>query len=218
MSKTSLARAKIINIDKTSADVDCLFNPKEYTFSKQNQWAPSKTSGADIPQMEFTSGKPATLQMQLFFDTYINGSDVRAHTDNLWEMMMVVDRLKDPKTQKSRPPKVRFMWGETWVFDAAITSIKQKFTLFLDNGIPVRAMVDVTFQQLVDTNRLRSQNPTSGGVGGERVWTVNPGDTLAWIAYQEYGDPNQWRRIAEANRLSDVRRLSPGTVLVIPNV
>jgi nucleoid-associated protein YgaU len=81
----------------------------------------------------------------------------------------------------------------------------------------VRATLDVAFQQIKDENLFPKQNPTSGGVGGERVWTVKEGDTLAWIAYSEYGDSGQWRLIADANHLLRVRALRPGTVLEIPN-
>jgi nucleoid-associated protein YgaU len=49
------------------------------------------------------------------------------------------------------------------------------------------------------------------------VGTVAAGDTLGWIAYQEYGDSSRWRLIADANRLQTVRRLVPGSVLVVPN-
>ncbi|MBV9280403.1 MAG: LysM peptidoglycan-binding domain-containing protein, partial [Chloroflexi bacterium] len=141
----------------------------------------------------------------------------REYTDAIWELMLVDDRLKDPKSKKSRPPRVRFQWGSAWSFDAVITHISQTFTLFAWNGTPVRAMLDVTFQQIKDERLFPSQNPTSGGVGGERVWTVQEGDTLAWIAYSEYGDPTKWRPIADANRLTNVRRLRPGSVLEIPN-
>ena len=82
----------------------------------------------------------------------------------------------------------------------------------------MRATLDVNFQQIKDSKQLRPQNPTSGGEGGEREWVVSTGDTLAWIAYKMYGDSTQWRRIAEFNRLLNVRRLAPGTKLVIPNV
>jgi nucleoid-associated protein YgaU len=171
-----------------------------------------------MPQLEFGGGQPATLQMQLFFDTYAAGEDVRKkYTDAIWQLMMVDPKLKDGKTKKSRPPKVRFQWGSAWTFDAVITSITQKFTLFNSHGTPVRATLDITFQQIKDESLFPKQNPTSGGVGGERVWIVNEGDTLAWIAYKEYGDSSQWRRIADANRLTQVRRLTPGTVLEIPN-
>ena len=49
------------------------------------------------------------------------------------------------------------------------------------------------------------------------MWTVGAGDTLAWIAYKEYGDSTRWRLIADANRLANVRNLSPGAKLIIPN-
>lgn len=215
---TSLSHAKIINLDGGGAAVECLFNPKEYSFSKHNTWSAGQTKGHNMPQLEFGGGQPATLQMQLFFDTYAAGKDVRKkYTNAIWNLMMVDPSLMDPKTKKSRPPKVRFQWGSAWSFDAVITSISQKFTLFLPDGTPVRATLDVAFQQIKDEALLPKQNPTSGGVGGERVWVVNEGDTLAWIAFKEYGDSTVWRRIADANRLTRVRRLVPGTVLEIPN-
>jgi len=218
MDGASLAHAKIINLDGGGSPIECMFNPKEYSFSKRNQWTLGKSKGSNMPQLEFGGGQPATLQMQLFFDTYAGGKDVRKeYTDSIWQLMMVDQALKDPKNKKGRPPKVRFQWGSAWSFDAVITSVNQKFTLFLSDGTPVRATLDVTFQQIKDAALFPPQNPTSGGVGGERVWIVNAGDTLAWIAYREYGDSNQWRRIADANRLTQVRRLVPGTVLEIPN-
>jgi len=218
MESASLTHAKIINLDGGGSPIECMFNPKEYSFSKRNQWTAGKSKGSNMPQLEFGGGQPATLQMQLFFDAYAAGKDVRKeYTDSIWQLMMVDQKLKDPKNKKGRPPKVRFQWGSAWTFDAVITSISQKFTLFDVHGTPVRATLDVTFQQIKDESLLPKQNPTSGGVGGERVWVVNEGDTLAWIAFKEYGDPNQWRRIADANRLTRVPRLTPGTVLEIPN-
>lgn len=218
MHQTNLAKAMIINLD-SGERITCLFNPNAYTYSKENEWVHGAGAGQNMPRLEFSHGRPATLQMQLFFDTYAKGEDVRAaHTEAIWNLMLVDPALKDPKTQKSRPPRVRFQWGQAWTFDAVITSITQRFTMFLGNGTPVRATLDVSFQQAKDPADLPAQNPTSGGDGGERAWTVSSGDTLAWIAFKTYGDATKWRPIAEANSLSNVRRLAPGTVLVIPNV
>ncbi|MEN9938470.1 MAG: hypothetical protein RLZZ387_5049 [Chloroflexota bacterium] len=214
---STLSKAVIINLDKSGKRVECMFNPSEYTFTKSNSWESGNTFGADIPLIDFKGGQPATLSMDLFFDTSIDRKDVRKYTDKLWELMMVDKSLEDPKTKKARPPMVRFQWGKSWTFDAVITSISQNFTLFLSDGTPVRAKLGVTFQQIKDSKKLKPQNPTSGGTGGERTWTVDRGDSLAWIAYKAYGDSTQWRRIADANRLMNVRRLAPGTVLVIPN-
>jgi nucleoid-associated protein YgaU len=162
--------------------------------------------------------------MELFFDTYANkngsakAKDVRKeYTEKIWKLMFVDERLKDPKSKKARPPRVRFQWGSTWSFNAVITQLSQKFTLFDVDGTPLRATLTVNFQQEKDEALLPPQNPTSGGVGGERFWTVEEGDTLGWIAYKELGQTSLWRVIAEANGLEDVRDLRPGTVLLIPN-
>jgi len=214
----SLTKAVIINLESGNR-VECMFNPQEYTFAKSNSWKAGSRSGANMPKLEFGSGQPATLSLQLFFDSYAAAKDVRKEfTDALWELMLVDASLKDKKNKKGRPPKVRFQWGAAWSFDAVLTSMTQKFTLFLPDGTPVRATVDVQFQQVKDEKLYPRQNPTSGGAGGERVWTVGEGDTLAWIAYREYGDATLWRPIAEMNRLTELRRLQPGTVLAIPSI
>jgi hypothetical protein len=215
---TSLATATIVNVDKGGNPIKVMFNPKEYAQSKSNSWSQGKNKSTNVPALEFGGGQPTTLTMQLFFDTYEEKADVRKkYTDAIWELMLIDDSLKDKKTKKGRPPTVQFHWGGL-SFVAVITQIKQNFTLFLPDGTPVRATLDVTFQQTKDPKDHPKQNPTSGGIGGERLWTVSEGDTLQWIAFSVYGDATQWRPIADANRLQRVRTLTPGTVLEIPNV
>lgn len=219
---TSLTKAQIVNLD-TRDKVQCLFNPAEYTFTKQNTWTREANGGANVPHLEFGGGQPATLQMQIYFDTYRDArdgkaKDVRKDTDRLWKMMLVSDKNQDRKSHKGRPPKVQFRWGKTWSFDAVLTSMTQKFILFLPDGTPVRAVVDLTFMEVRDTKRLKPQNPTSAGDGGEQVWTVRVGDNLPLIAYAIYGDTGRWPAIAEANRLDRVRDLRPGTVLILPTL
>jgi hypothetical protein len=223
MSSAQLARAVIKTVEGEKVEVECLFRPKEYTFAKTNTWPKDPKAKGDAPVLNFGGGNPATLTMELLFDTYQNArngsssKDVRAeYINKLWAMMSVDKSLKHKKTQKARPPKVQFTWGKAWSFEAVLTSLSVKFTLFLPNGTPVRATANVSFQQVADTKDL-PQNPTSGGIGGERVWTVAPGDRLDRIAHVEYGDTSQWRLIAEANGLDGLRRLVPGSTLVIPN-
>lgn len=49
-----------------------------------------------------------------------------------------------------------------------------------------------------------------------KIWRVKQGDTLKRIAAKEYGNPNLWRRIADANKIDNPRLLKPGMKLVIP--
>lgn len=48
------------------------------------------------------------------------------------------------------------------------------------------------------------------------VHTFIATDTISLLAYRYYGDWTLWRLIAERNSLTDVRKIEPGTELIIP--
>jgi hypothetical protein len=212
--KGSLKPAIIENLS-TNDKVYCMFNPHEYTLTKQNQWEAGQTKGLNVPKVKFKQGGAESLKLQLFFDTYAAGTDVRQHTDLLWKMMMVADDKKNQKNNKSEPPRVAFHWG-SFFFRAVITNITQRFTLFDKDGVPLRTTVDVTFQQVEDPEEHPRQNPTSGGGAPRKTYVVEPEDRLDLIADKVYGDPTQWRLIARENRLLDPLRLRDGQQLVVP--
>ena len=47
-------------------------------------------------------------------------------------------------------------------------------------------------------------------------YTVKPGDNLAKIALQTYGDSYAWKRIADANNITNPNNLEIGKILIIP--
>jgi len=208
-----MPKAFIENVD-TGDKIEVLFNPKEYKISKSNSYQPAKTSGGNIPKLTFQSGQPASMSVQLFFDTYEAKKDVRDYTDKIAALMEV--KIKDEgKGKKLRPPFVKFHWGQSWTFKAVVTQMNQNFTLFQKDGTPVRAIVDLTLQQIEDDKAKPAQNPTSGGDAGRRTHLVAAGETLDLIAAQELGDAGQWRRIADLNRIDNPLKLRPGSLLVL---
>lgn len=210
----SLKPAIIENLS-THDKVYCMFNPNEYTLSKQNQWEAGNTKGVNVPKVKFKQGGAESLKLQLFFDTYAPGSDVRQHTDVLWKMMMVAEDKKNQRNNKSEPPHVAFHWGNFY-FRAVVTNITQKFTLFDKDGVPLRTTVDVTFQQVEDPEQHAGQNPTSGGGAPRKTYTVQAAERLDLIAFKVYEDASQWRLIAHENGLLNPLRLREGQQLIIP--
>lgn len=209
-----MEKAKIKNLD-TDEEIKCLFNPNEYTFSKRNTWTSKQVKGQNVPSLEFGGGDAMTLKMQLFFDTSTTGGDVRTTTNKVWKLMNINTNLTDMTSTKGRPPMVEFQWGATWSFKAVITGISQKFTLFRDNGVPVRATLDVDFLQAKEEGKYPGQNPTTKGNPGYRRRIVREGETIDWIAFDEYGDSAMWRYIADVNNLEDPMNLKPGQLLAI---
>src|SRR2546428_5124874 len=122
----ALEKAILQNVD-TGKDFKVLFNPKEYSVSKSVQWEPHKVPGLDLPEQEFTSGNPAVLSVELFFDTYEEKKGVHEHTDKL-KVLAEVD------ADKHRPPLVMFSWGQM-KFKGVVETLSLRYTMFLSSGV-----------------------------------------------------------------------------------
>lgn len=214
-----LVKATIRNLD-TNEELKCMFNPTKYSFAKTVGWGTKDGQsgrGLNIPPLEFTGGEAATVTLNLFFDTTATGEDVRnVYTNKLWDLALINPDKIDPKKKTGRPPYCMFEWGKSWSFEAVVTSITQTFTMFLEDGTPVRATVDLALKQSRDSGRFPAQNPTSGGIAGHKTHIVEQRETLDLIAAREYGQSRYWRHIAESNAISDPMRVRPGTVLTLP--
>lgn len=219
--RSNLVAARIYESDAGGAplgiEISCLFNPFEYTVSKANQYSERPQNRSDVPRMEFEQAGPQTLQLDLIFDTYAQRQNVGRYTGKLWKLMEAKTRGADQDIKKVEPPYVTFSWG-AFRFVAVITSMTQRYTLFLADGTPVRAQVTVAFTEFKDRGEalLKGQNPTSGGGAQGRIVTVKSRERLDSIASQIYGDAGQWRRIAEHNQIVDPLNLPSGIRLTIP--
>ncbi len=207
--RPNVQKAKIVNLNNQQS-LTCHFNPDTFSLERSLDWkAPPKT-GSDYPELVFSGGQAGDLTMTLLFDTTSSGSDVRDAYTALTDMSKVDQSKKDAKTNKGEPPRCRFEWGRFLTFEAVITKLAEKFLMFKSDGTPLRAEVTVTFKQVAEATS--GQNPTTR-TEPRKIWVVHEGQTLDWIAYQEYGDPAQWRHIAETNDLADPLDIRPGQVL-----
>ena len=205
-----LVKAKINNTD-TGDDLEVCFNPREYTLSKRAPWAEHNIQGLDSPKYEWTSGQAMMLNVELLFDAYeLDGAarNARQWTDKLQEMQLVNGDLH-------RPPILLFLWGKKLNFKCVLKNTSIRFTMFLDDGTPVRAVAACQFMEYVEpTMDLKAKVRHSPDHTKRRI--VKEGDTLSWIAGKEYGNPSEWRIIADANGIDDPMHLTVGRELLIP--
>ncbi|ELZ32518.1 peptidoglycan-binding lysin domain-containing protein [Halogeometricum pallidum JCM 14848] len=211
---TELTKARIEILDKNkrvddAKTVTVTFNPAEYKLVTDVNYRQQNTAGRTTADPQFAGGKPETLSMTLLFDTYERRLDVREEYTNK------LDALLTKSEERHAPPSCRFIWG-TFGFVGHLMSADKTFTMFLPDGTPVRASVGISF-----TGLQLGRDEQKGGGAEEttdqtRTRTVVQGDTLWAISGEEYGDPTEWRRIANANGIEDPKKLRVGTVLVIP--
>ncbi len=203
--------AATITNRNSNTEIKVLFNPTNYQLNEGNQFQEVAVPGRTAPPLQWVRGAGRSLSMQLFFDTYDPiASDVQQGSDVRKQTKQVLDLLQaDPNTHA--PPFCEFSWG-TFSFQGVLQSANQHFTLFNNEGTPVRATVDVTFKELGQARP--QQQRYSADVTKQHV--VRRGDTLSSIANEEYEDSTLWRAIARANNLDDPLSIVPGQVLVIP--
>lgn len=184
-----------------------LFNPTEYSLSKANTIAEAAIPGLGSPILQYVHGNVRTLSMDLFFDTYEEQTDVTTETQKVY-------RLLDIESSTHAPPICELRWGQ-FQFTGVLDNVNGQFTLFLANGRPVRATLNVVFKEYLDVDKLVRVEPTQSADHRKRR-VVKSGDRLDTIAAEEFGDPAKWRLIAQANDMIDPACLRPGQALIIP--
>jgi len=188
------------------------FNPKEWAITHTAEWK-TETTKKSTPPPEFKGPKPASASVEIFLDeSDKDGGDISKTVVKLRKL--VVPEPTSVSGNKPSAPHVLFEWGEAIRFKGYVDSVAVKYTMFRGQGTPIRGTVTVAMKEFPEPTA--KQNPTSGSLPGHRTHRVVAGDTLASIAYTEYGDPGTWRRLAEANGIDDPLRVRDGVVLHVP--
>jgi hypothetical protein len=213
-----------IEVEGVFLPLKVLFNPEQIQISRDG-W--SQQNGQFVGK-----NNPATLTVNLFFDTTLPAStslltnlvseavpsflldgwskyrpeDVRNYTQQIYNLTR--------KQGKNRPPFCKLTWGRGNVLLSRgfLKSVTKSLTHFLEDGTPVRALLNCTFEEILDPElEIRIQNPID-----DPVRTVKRGETLSSMAAEEFNDPALWRLIAEANQMDNPRQLVPGQRLTVP--
>lgn len=218
-----LVKAFFTRKDNPVLVVPCLFNPEQFSVEKSNQFAEVSIPGLSSPLHQFVRGSARTVSLELFFDTYEQKIDVRLFTDRItgWDAGSMNSKLPnaakglmDIDSELHAPPICLFVWG-AFVFQCIIERVSKKFTMFLPEGIPVRATLSVSLKEYREVSvQVKEMDLHSSDL--TRSWIIKQGENLWNIAAKEYGDPADWRLIAEANHIDNPRALEPGRALVIP--
>jgi nucleoid-associated protein YgaU len=225
-----------------SSELVALFNPSEVVYTNQVSWRVDETamSAKTVAnrQTNLQSVEPATLQINLLFDTSegdpndpVTAGWAKSLLPRLsplyflsWEPLasptgVKVTRYTDALAKLThydqelhRPPICQLKWGSWSMFKGVLSSLSRSFTLFLKDGTPVRATAQCTFTEYLASGAARELHSPDV----TKTYTVRPGDTLINLAAALYKDASRWRVIAEANHIDDPRALTPGQVLRIP--
>ena len=218
----ALTKAKLIREGKSEAEaIEVQFNPSEYTISDGATYSDKTIPGLGGPLTQFISGNASTLNLTLYLDTYQppkmigtnldflseGGTDVSIQTKKIINLVNIDGTLH-------RPPKVTFKWGSL-SFQGIVTEVKHSYTMFLSDGKPVRAKLDITFKSIYDIEKDQKKSPFESP-DRTKYRTIREGEQLWNYAYLEYGSAQMWRVIAQANGIMNPLDIYPGQQIKLP--
>lgn len=212
-------KAKIIVMDKNEKEIktiSVLFNPSEYSISSANNIKSQDIKGLDGTSEQFIGGTSQTLNMKLFFDTYTLKTDSRQEYKDVRDYTKEIKGLMAIYSDDHTPPVCAVTWGSLY-FKGYLENLNERFTMFSNEGVPLRAHLDVTFKK-VETVEEFLKGASFQSADRTKARVLKEGEQLWTIASNEYDDPGNWRPVAKANNIDNPRKVKPGTSLIVPSL
>lgn len=202
--------------EDSSREIDFLFNPKDFTFSKNAHIQRGANTGASgTPPPHYNGPGPRSFTVEIFLDRLQDPTiDIVKTVEKMFDLCEPDPSTRNKTDIPMLQPFVKFVWGSFQSKPSHVKQVSAKFSMFLPTGIPLRATCTIQLEEANDDDG--PQNPTSGSKDARASHTVLAGETLASIAYQEFHKASLWRAIASTNGIDDPARVAPGTVLLLP--
>ncbi|MEM1395152.1 MAG: hypothetical protein AAGG00_18035 [Cyanobacteria bacterium P01_H01_bin.150] len=145
-----LSKAKLKAYNGEAPDIELMFNPSEISFSRTNNWEKHTGNRGStlLPKVNFAGVEPYSLELkQIIYDTYETKESVMKYIDILKKGVEAIEGSAD-----KRPPVYKFTWKNEY-FCCVMKSLSYNLTMFMSDGTPVRAIVNISLQE-VDKNNL----------------------------------------------------------------
>lgn len=212
---TEKAVIKIMDGKRKEQEIKVMFNPESYRLSEGASYSEKRILGLDGPVSQFVAGERTTLDMTLFFDTYEpqtpdkpeGGSSVAEKTKKISQLLQIDGELH-------RPPTVKFCWGKLQ-FYGYLANVRANYTMFLSDGTPVRAKLDVSFQSLLNPDDSKRLSPFESP-DRTKARLLHEKEQLWQCAWEEYGDAERWREIAAENDIANPLWIEAGMLIRLP--
>ena len=202
-------------------DYTVFLNPNQISHSfKVNYVKPETAAGAPpppttpanttAPALNVASSEPESLTFDLLLDgTGATGMIVDVDSEIAAISKATYKKLVDKNEKKK---EIEITWGRTVNgFKGFLETFDVTYSLFDKSGKPLRATVKLAFagySSLTDAPRRADNNTTE--------INVDMAQTITNMCKAVYTSPSAYIAVAKSNKLTNVRKLKPGTKLVFP--
>lgn len=217
LSITAYNDAKNITPLDDPKPMSVMINPESFNKKISISYSDKQEQGTIGKIPKFTKIQPNTVDFELLFDKTGVINDVKPGKEGVdEEINHMIDLTISYEGKKHRPRFIRLGWGNL-KFEGCLQSMDISYKLFDPNGLPLRAVVKVSFVGVMeDVLEALTKNPSSPDLTHVRI--VKDGDTLPLLAYEIYGDSKYYIEVANFNELNDFRNLVKGQRINFPPI
>jgi len=187
-----------------------MFNPENWEITGSVSYNKERPSGREANHLRYEGGNGRSLS----FDLTIDGTGASGESR---EVLLDIAKLKAIigfNGDLHETNRLLVVWGSQ-LFSGVYRSLTVKYTLFRPSGIPLRAVVSLSFSEAKEPLAgLKELNLASSDLTHKRL--VRDHDRLDLMCYQIYNESRFYIEVADANDLTTFRKLESGQELVFP--
>ncbi len=194
-------------------------NPESYTHEHTVNYNNQQALGSPGTTLWFKGIPPEKVSFDIYFDA--TGAVKSGGLATFAKQATVQDQIKTFKdvcfTYNGSIHESNYLiisWG-TLVFKCKLTSLNISYTLFKNDGTPLRAKVTASFEEAIDEG-LIAKEANNQSPDLTHLVEIKEGDTLPLICYRIYGDSSYYMEVATFNNILNFREIKPGTKIYLP--
>jgi len=205
---------------------EAMFNPESYKHTFKNEYYVDQGMNSTGVELQFSYAQPQLLAIKLVLDGtgvqelgVVRAANLLFNSKKTDVSEQVKEFLKlcvEYKGTIHQPAFLILSWGDFY-FKCRLHTVDINYTLFDNNGKPLRAELDCKFKGDITTKeQVKLENNNSPDLTHHR--TVQAGDTLLLMSEEIYGSPDYYIHVAKVNKLVNLRNLTPGQQLIFPPI
>jgi Contractile injection system tube protein len=192
-----------------------MINPETVKWQRSIEYAEEQVpdSSTSAQRYKYTPGD--TLNFDVVIDCTGIVNDKRM--DMTKEITSLTSIIFTYQGKIHRSNFVVISWGQRFIFKGVLTTFDTSFTLFSQDGTPLRAKISLGFKKYVSPSTQEKVNQKLSPDISHFV-KLQDGMSLPQLCYKIWDDTAYCIHVAKYNKLDKFRKLSSGQKLIFPPI
>lgn len=196
---------------KPVAEFKVMFNPENFSLGNVFKFDDAQSDAETGSEQKFKSVVPREFSYNFLIDS----TNASGTPNDVVEQITLFKKTTGFEGKERRPLYLTISFG-TFTIRCIIKAFEFKYTLFGNDGTPVRAMISATFCEYKTPDQQLRENPDLASKL-TRLVNMDVGQTLDLLAHTVYGEADKLIEIAKANGLNSLKAVTDGLRLELPS-